>query len=578
MGKNFDIKINGKKIKALTGQTVLEVARKNSFSIPTLCYHSDLKPNANCRLCLVETKNGDKVQIVTACSTNVWPQMEVKLDTPKVKKVRKLNLQLLLSDHIKKCPKCNWSDNCQLSKLAEEFGIKESNFPERRRRAKIDNKCPSISWDSSKCVECGNCISACKEITDLDIIGSKYRSHSIIFGPKGGKSFLNTNCVYCGQCIIHCPAGSLQEKSEVDVVTKLLDKRGKNVLIAQFAPSARYSIGELFGAEIGSNLEARLVTALKNIGFDYIFDVNTGADITTIEEAAELLERIETKKDMPMFTSCCPAWVRYVEIFHHDLIPHLATTASPAHCLANAVKYYFAQKIKVNPRRIKIVEIMPCVAKKNEAKISETQKSFGPEIDCVLTVREAAELLKSKNIDLLKLKDGSFDSPLGESSGAATIYGSSGGVMESALRTMASKLSKTDMPRLEFCDVRGVAGIKESSVEIGGEVLEVAIVSGLSNAAKLIKDIKSGTKRYNYVEVMACPGGCLGGGGQPLPTSSEIRMKRSASCYTDDQEKKIRRADENRDLQKMYENLNAKPLSKMAEQLFHRKFTKRRAK
>lgn len=595
MTKNFEIKINSKKYKASSDDTILTVARKNDLKIPTLCHHPDLPAGANCRLCLVEIVQSkvdpsrlrlaeaesrkSKDQIVTACSTKVLDGMEIKLDTPRVKSARKLNLEMLLSDHIQKCGECNWLDNCELKELAKEFGIKASRFPERRRHFKIDAKTPSIYWDSSKCVECGNCVSACNEIAGLQNIESKYRGHSIIFGPVGGKSFADTDCVFCGQCVIRCPAGSLQEKSEINGVEKLLERKNKKeILVAQFAPSTRYSIGELFGQPPGENLELKLVTALKNLGFDYVFDVNFGADITTVEEAAELMERLQTKKDEPMFTACCPAWVRYVETFHHELIPNLTTTKSPTHCLAPAIKSYFAKKIGVSSNRIKIVEIMPCIAKKYEAKLLEMCQTFNPEVNFALTVREAARILKNKNIDLPRLGDTPFDSPMGSASGAGTIYGSSGGVMESALRTVVAKLCNCNLPKLEFKDVRGMEGLRETSVNIDGEILEIAVVSGLKNASKLLADIKSGIKRYNYVEVMACPGGCLGGGGQPIPTTPDIRLKRSAAYYTDDETKKIRRAHENPDIIKMYQGLDTKPLGPLAVKLFHRKFKIRKPK
>jgi len=576
--KNVVVKINNKKFKAKKGVTILEIASENNLYIPTLCCHPDLEINANCRLCLVEIVTRDSSEIVTACSTKICDGMEIKLDTPKVKKIRKINLEMLLSDHIQKCEDCNWQDNCELKKLADEFGIKESRFSSRRRKFKIDKKTP-IFWDSSKCVECGNCLSTCQQIAGLDNIGTKYRGSSIIFGPKDGESFFNTNCVYCGQCVIRCPSGSLQENSELPEVEKLLArKKKKQILVAQFAPSSRYSIGELFGRPVGENLEKKLITALKALGFDYVFDVNFGADITTVEEAEEFIDRLESKKNLPMFTSCCPAWVRYVEIFHHELLPNLATTKSPNHNLAMAIKSYFAKKIKVRSSRIKIVAIMPCIAKKYESKLDELKFNRRPEVDHVLTVREIACLIKSKEIDLLTLDENDFDSPLGEASGAGAIYGASGGVMESALRTVARRLSEKDFSKLQFNEVRGLKGMKDAVIQINDESIEVAVVSGLANAARLLKDLKSGIKGYNYIEVMACPGGCLGGGGQPIPTTPEIREKRREAFYLDDEKKAVRRADENQDLKKMYEILDMKPLSEKAEKMFHRKFIKRKKK
>lgn len=578
MNKFFEIKINGRKYKAKDGETVLEVANKNKLDIPTLCYHPDLAPNGNCRLCLVEIKSGENSSLVTACSTKVSSEMEIKLDTKEVKKVRKINLEMLLSDHIKKCDGCNWHDNCELKKLARQFGIKDSRFSERRRKFKIDSKTSSMFWDSSKCVECGNCLSTCKEISGLDNIVTEYKGSSIIFGPKGGRSFADTNCVFCGQCILHCPSGSLQERSEVDQVKQFLARKRGQIAIAQFAPSTRYSIGELFALPPGENLEKKLIAALKKIGFDFVFDINVGADITTIEEAEEFIERFESKKGLPMFTACCPAWVRYVEIFHHELIPQLTTTKSPAHCLAQAIKSYFAKRIKVRPGRIKIVSIVPCVGKKYESTLPELRFGRRPEVDFVLSVRETARLLKLKNINLAEEDEAEFDSPFGQATGAGVIYGTSGGVMESVLRSVVAKLSDGEINKLQFNEVRGMNGVKEAIVDIDGQSIELAVVSGLANAARLIKDIKSGIKRYNYIEVMACPGGCLGGGGQPIPTTPEIREKRKVAFYIDDENKPLRRADENRDLKKMYQALDAKPLSDRAKQLFHRRFVERRVK
>ncbi len=578
MNKIFEIKINDKKYKVRDGDTVLEVAKKNKLHIPTLCYHPDLLPNGNCRLCLVEAILKDNLSLVSACSTKVVPDLKIKLDTPKVKRIRRINLEMLLSDHIKKCDSCNWHDNCELKKLAKDFGIKESRFSERRRKFKIDCKTPSMLWDSSKCIECGNCLSSCKEISGMDNIETQYRGSSIIFGPKGGRSFAETNCVFCGQCILRCPSGSLQEKSEVNQVKKFLARKMGQIAVAQLAPSTRYSIGELFGLSPGENLEKKLVASLRKIGFDYVLDVNVGVDIVAIEEAEEFIERFESKKRLPIFTACCPAWVRYVEIFHHELISQLTTTKSPVHCLASATKSYFSKKIKINPKKIKIVSIVPCVANKFESTLPELRFGKRPEIDFVLTVRETARLLKSKNINLAEEDEVEFDSPFGQATGAGVISGASGGVMESVLRTVVAKLSGGEITKLQFNEVRGLGGVKEAIVDIDDQNIEVAVVSGLANASRLLKDMKSGVKRYNYVEVMACPGGCLGGGGQPIPTTGEIREKRRATYYSDDEIKPLRRVHENQDLMKMYEALDAKPLSDRAKRLFHRGFIKRKVK
>ena len=579
MAKN-EIKINGKNYSFENGETVLEIARRNKIDIPTLCYHSDYKPEANCRLCLVEIGSGREAKIVTSCSTKAVSDLEIKTDTAKVKKIRKINMEMLFSDHAQKCNACDWRYNCQLKKLAADFGLENSRFDLRRRKFKIDKATPSILWDSSKCVECSGCKSTCDQITGLNIIEPRYRGSSIIFAPRGGKSFADTNCIYCGQCVVHCPAGSLQEADDLTEVKKILSGKKKGeILIAQFAPSVRFSIGELFNQKPGENLEKKVVSGLKKLGFDYVFDVNLGADITTIEEAAELKERIESGKNMPMFTSCCPAWVRYIEIFQHDLIPNLTSTKSPNQILSVVVKGYFAKKIGVSPRKIKIVSIMPCVAKKYESGLKELRISGINPCDKVLTVRELGRLLKEKDIDLLKLADEDFDCTLGNSTGAAMIYGASGGVMESALRTMIESSGDDKLDKLNFKAVRGLSGLKETSVTLkNGKILELAVVSGMKNAIKLIQDIRSGVKHYDYIEVMACPGGCLGGGGQPMPVDNQIREARRAGFYIEDEKKVVRRAHENKEVLSIYSSMNLIPNSGRSKKLFHRRFVKRRKK
>ena len=560
----MQLKIDGKTISAASGQTILEVARQNGIRIPALCYHPDLDVKANCRICVVEIKGYDK--LMTACSTLVRPGMEIATKSPLVKRARKTNLELILAGHTKKCASCLSFYDCELLRLIEEYKIPSDRLSNRKAKRKIYRFGNAVEIDGEQCIDCANCVEACDRqgISHLRIAGAGADQEVV---PTHDKE---SACIYCGQCALHCPAASAQEQNICPAVEAALGNKHK-IMIAQFAPAVRVSLGEEFGLPYGANCEGQIYAALKRLGFNYVIDINFGADITTMVEAVELVERLKDKKKIgPMFTSCCPAWVAYVENYHPELIPNLTTARSPHIHSAGALKTYFARKRGIAPKNIQVVSIVPCTAKKYEAARPELTLNGRPLVDYVLTTRELAYLIKKNKIDFKKITPSTGDRLFNSGSGAAAIYGATGGVMESALRTaavLACPESQTCNNRLEFKDVRGLAGVKEAIVDLAGKKLRVGVVNGLGNFKKILPKLKN----YHYIEVMACPGGCLGGGGQPLPTTDEIRKKRLAGLYAIDKSRAVRRAHENKAMIEYYEWAKANNLS---AKVLHTKFHK----
>lgn len=563
------LKINDKPVLAQNGQTIIEVAKQAGIKIPALCYHPDLEIKANCRICVVEIKGHDK--LVAACSTQVQEGMEIQTDSPRVKSARAINLELLLATHTKKCADCISLHDCELLRLAQKYKVKSDRLVNRKKQRKIYRFANAVELDGEQCLDCRNCVEACAKqgIGYLKIAGTGIDQEIV---PNRGEK---NACVYCGQCALHCPAASAQEQSAWPAVERALQDKNK-IVVAQFAPAVRVSLGEEFGLPYGTNCEGKIYTVLKKLGFDYVTDVNFGADITTITEAEELMERLTDKKAVwPMMTSCCPAWVAYVEYYHPEFIPNLTTARSPHIHSAGALKTYWAKKNKINPKNIVVVSIMPCTAKKYEAARAELSLGGRPLVDHVLTVRELAYLIKQHQIDFKKLPDSDGLSLFNRGSGAAAIYGASGGVMESALRTAISLLNEKNngakkkigvkTERLEFKEVRGSAGLKEAAFELAGRKLKVGVVNGLGNFERLLPKLK----KYHYVEVMACPGGCIGGGGQPLPTTKAIREKRREGLYKIDVNRKMRRAHENRAMLGYYDWVKTNHLT---GQVLHTKF------
>jgi len=548
MEKNtITISINGKKIVCKTDLTILDIAKENNIEIQTLCYHPDLKLEGTCGLCVVEIKGESKLK--HACSTKAIDGMIIFTDSDKTKIARKVALEELFKKHTRKCSNCIDLYHCELLKLAALNGVKFNEIPPEKSRNEIYKFGPSIVFDSSKCIACGNCVMACAQQGIGFYAKEKNKDGDTIIVPTKNQ---NIDCVDCGQCINHCPVGAISSAGEFDEIENIINQKDK-IIAVQFAPSIRTSIGEEFNMPYGSIVVDKLVGAIRALGVDMVFDTSTGADFTTYEEAKELADRL-TNKDgkLPMFTSCCPSWVQFVEFYHPELIPNLTTVRSPQSILGGVIKTYVAEKKGINPKDIIVISIMPCVAKKSEIERKELLIDGIKPVDHILTTREFARLLKKHGIKLDQVEESKADSPLVDHSGAGVIYGASGGVMESALRTAYFKLTGEDLEDVEFQDVRGMNDVKRAEVDINGRKVKVAVVNGLGNARKILKELEDNPKKYDYIEVMSCPGGCIGGGGQPLPTNAEIRKKRAASLYSIDSKKQKRQAHRNPSLQKVY--------------------------
>ena len=540
------IVINGKKIKAREGQTILEVAQERGIDIPTLCYHSDLDIKASCRICLVEIK-GEK-ELPTACSTKVKPGMKILTDSPKVIRARKINLELLFAQHCEECTDCIWNFNCQLLKLAKEYNVKIVRFPDRKTDFPCYQFGPAVIFDSSKCINCRNCLEMCEK-QGVSFLELEERDNIFEIVPSKNPK---RDCVYCGQCVVHCPVGAFEAVGEFEDVEKPLQEKDK-IVVVQFAPSIRTSIGEEFGLPPGAIVTEKLVAGIKKLGVDKVFDTSVGADFTTTEEAEELIEKI-AKKTTPCLSSCCSAWVKFVEFYYPEFVPHIATTRSPQSILGSIIKTYWAEKEDIDPKKIVVVSIMPCVAKKYEIRRPELKVSGVMPVDYVLTTRELAYLFKKNKIDLRKITPQKADDPLGIPSGAGVIYGASGGVMESALRSAYHRFTKKRLPKIEFKEVRGMRGIKRAKIKLNGQLIKLAVVNGLGNGKIILEELKKNKKAYDAVEVMACYGGCIGGGGQPVPTDGRIRLDRAKSLYDIDAKEEVRIAHQNPIVKKVYQD------------------------
>jgi len=561
-----DVTINGREVTVESGTTILEAARTAGFHIPTLCHLSGLSPTGACRVCVVEVEGART--LVPSCAYPVTDGMVVRTHTPRVRAARTTLVQLLLANHPQECLTCVRNGDCELQTLARQLNIREIPYEGSRRRAPVDLSSPSIERDPEKCILCGRCVRVCSEIQNVGAISFTARGFRTGVAPAYDRQLDLTSCTTCGQCIIHCPTGALRERSSIRKVWDWLNDPKIHV-VAQTAPAVRVAIGELFGAPPGSIYTSQMVSALSILGFDRVFDTNLAADLTIVEEATELVHRITDHEPLPMVTSCSPGWIKYCEHIYPDLLPHLSTCRSPHEMMGALVKTYYAQGYGIYPGTIAVVSIMPCTAKKFEADRPELETDGFPSVDAVLTVRELGRMIRNAGIDFLNLPPREFDAPLGMSTGAADIFGATGGVMEAALRTAAFYLTGKELPNIDFRDVRGLRGLKEATVRIGDKAVRVAVASGLSNAKTLMDEIRKGTSPYTFIEIMGCPNGCVNGGGMPQGSDVETVRARLRALYTIDQNKVYRRSHQNPAIRTLYEEFLGTPGGERAHHLLH---------
>ena len=560
------VKIDGMDVMVPKGATILEAAEKVKIKIPRLCYHPDLPPLSACRLCVVEIK-GDRL-LRTSCSWKCQEGMEISTKSALVRESRKMALELLLSRHPMKCTECVRNGSCELQQVADQLGIREVSFEYHERKGEIDHSSLAIIRDPSKCILCRRCVQTCELVQSVSAIGLEGRGYEVWVDTPFSKGIATVPCVSCGQCIDRCPVGALYEAEHITRTWAALDDPTKHVVV-QTAPAVRASIGEEFGMPPGSLVTGQMVTALRMMGFHKVFDTDFPADLTIIEEGHELLGRIQSGGKLPLLTSCSPGWINFIEHFYPSLLPHVSSCKSPQQMFGALAKTYYAEKAGVDPKDIYVVSIMPCTAKKYESARPEMQASGFRDVDAVLTTREAAVMMKQIGINLAELQESKFDDPLGISTGAAVIFGNTGGVMEAALRTVYEVVTQKELTNLDIVTVRGLEGIKEAEVDLDGTIVRAAVANGLANARKLLDKIVSGEANYHFIEIMACPGGCIGGGGQPVPTSLEIRAKRAAAIYNADRSMELRKSHDNPAVKKLYEEFLGKPNSHKAHELLH---------
>lgn len=572
----INITIDGIKTQVPRNYTVLEAARTLNINIPTLCFLKDLNEVGACRMCVVEVQGARSLQ--ASCVQPVAEGMVVKTSSPNVLDARRTILELILARHERECLTCSRNLNCELQKLCEEMGLSKVSYEGNRVRFELDEASPAIVRDQNKCILCGRCVAVCKKVQNTGAIDFANRGVNTTVTTSYSRGLEDVNCINCGQCIKICPVGALREKDDTDKVWKAIGDQSKHVVV-QTAPAVRVALGEEFGMPVGTNVEGKMITALKRLGFDKVFDTNFSADLTILEEGTELLNRINNGGKLPLITSCSPGWIKFCEHNYHEFLDNLSSCKSPQQMFGAVAKSYYAQKAGIDPKDIFVVSIMPCTAKKYEAGREELNVDGLQDVDAVLTTRELAKMIKQARIDFKAIGDGEYDSIMGDSTGAAVIFGTTGGVMEAALRTVADILTGQDLKEIEYTPVRGMEGIKEATVNINGMDIKVAVAHGTGNASKLLDTIKSGEANYHFVEVMGCPGGCINGGGQPIimdkEKTEEVKKLRAQGLYSIDRERKLRKSHENAEIKKLYEEYLGEPNSHKAHHILHTHYTKR---
>lgn len=577
------LKINNIPVEAPKGTKIIEAAKRIGIDIPHLCYHPDQRVKARCRLCSVQVAG--KKKLLASCSTEVWEGMEVFTDTQVVRDAQVGILQLIMADHGGNCLTCSRNGTCELQALCTRFNILDPHLTNVNKKRQAVNTNPSIVRDPSKCIKCGRCIRACKDVQGIEAITFANRSDKIIVTTPFDIPMEKTDCTLCGQCSLVCPTGAIVEKDDTQLVLDALQDPEKHVVV-QVAPSVRVSIGDAFGLDPGAIVTGQMVTALKMLGFDKVFDTNFGADLTIMEEGAEFIHRVQNGGVLPMMTSCSPGWVNFIEKHYPELLPHVSSAKSPMSMFGAIAKTYYPKITGIPVDKIFTVSIMPCTAKKFEAARPEMGRDGRRDVDAVLTSRELIKLIKYEGLNLRTLPESEFDSPLGTSTGAAAIFGKTGGVMEAALRTVYEKLTGNDLPALEYNSIclgkpasyphlkQVRPNVREASFELGGRTIRIAVVHTLLAARLMMEEVKKGTANYDFIEIMACPGGCIGGGGQPIGTTNAKRDERILALEQIDKDLPLHKSHENPDIQTLYKDYLGEPLGEMAHKLLHTHYHK----
>ena len=573
----INLTIDGLNVSVPEGTTILEAARSAGIDIPTLCFLKDINEAGDCRMCIVEVEG--RKGFATSCIQKVEEGMVVKTNSKDVSEAREVVLDLILSNHHKDCLTCVRNGNCELQKLAQRYNKQDILYSGELCEHEIDCGSPSIVRDFNKCVLCRRCVATCKKVQKIGAIDVANRGFNSCVSTVDNLSLNDVNCTNCGQCIMSCPTGALREKDNTRDVWNLIKDEDKYVVV-QTAPAVRAALGEEFGLPIGTNVTGKMVTALRRIGFDKVFDTNTGADFTIMEEANELIERLSNGGTLPMITSCSPGWVKYIEMNYPDQLAHVSSCKSPHQMFGALIKSYYAEKIGVAPENIAVISVMPCIAKKFEANREQMNVNGIKDVDYVITTRELARMIKQAGLDFINLEDSIFDDPMGEATGAAAIFGTTGGVMEAPLRTAYEKITGETLKNVNFEAVRGEEGIKRATVKIGDKEVKAVVAHGLGNAQIVMDEIKSGKADYQFVEIMACPGGCIMGGGQPIRSSKEratidIRKLRADCLYSIDEKSTIRKSHENPVVLKIYEDYLGEVGGHKAHELLHTSYVER---